>query len=204
MLYKRLILYSKVSCSNILTSVGIWSLACCFPFEIILILKCLVISGYELMSPWRNWALTLMGSVDGWRPDAQCQFPWAQKGRSELRALGWRAQTETLITIPFTMAFQGITFAPKGAPPHGAFLFPYSHMPLLGYEKERSSSFWGSNFLEVILCAPISQHLTSTQLLSGLLLFSLMAHLDQRSESGCGGRQCMHLGNGRGAPRASF
>ena len=63
-------IYSKSSCSNILTSVGIWSPVCCFPFEIILILKCLVILGCKLMSPWRSWALTLTGSVDGWRPDA--------------------------------------------------------------------------------------------------------------------------------------
>ena len=52
------------------------------------------------------------------------------------------------------------------------FRFPYSHIPLLGYEREKSSPlFEGAISLRSFCPVPISQHLTSTQLLLWPALF---------------------------------
>ena len=102
------------------------------------------------------------------------------------------------------MAFQASLFAPKEAPPHGAFPFSLlTHTTFGVWKGEVLTSLWGSNFLEVILSCP---HFSAPHKHTALTwAFSFpWWHLDQRSELGCGGKHCMHLGNGRGAPGAEL
>lgn len=174
MLYKRLILYSKSSCSNTLTSVGVWSPACCFPFEIILILKCLllfwVVSSCHPggIGHWLWWAV--------WMDEGQTPMsvPMSSEGRERLspRMENSRQKHPTITAHHSQWLFRHHFLPLRKRLLMELFRFPYSHIPLLGYEREKSSPLSeGATSLRSFCRVPICQHLTSTPLLLGPSLF---------------------------------
>ena len=109
-------------------------------------------------------------------------------------------QKKPTIMLTIQTAFQASFLPLRDAPPNVAFPFSLlTHTTLEVWRGEVLTSLrkqlpWG--YLVPFFSAP-HKHRAFT-----MPWFHFWWHLDQRSELGCGGRCCMHLGNDRGAPRA--
>lgn len=131
---------------------GIWSPMCGLPFEMVVILKCLVTLGCELILPWRHWAVTLTGNVYGQRPEPQrVGSRWAQR------------EAALNHCSPFRTAFWASLFAPREASPN--VLFPTHTCYHFGGMKGRSLHLSGREQVPWVHLVSSSQHLITTQLL---------------------------------------